>query len=428
MNLHELREQRQSKLERQEEMLNLLDAENREFTDVENTEFDTLSREIKDLEKKVNDAQKIEDARIRIAAEKMNRGQGKKSEEQKVTEKFSLFRAIDQISRGVSPDNLEGAEGEMHQEAKREAQRAGRVLDGYGLPAFQLNATRAQTAATAATAGDLIATNLDSTLIPALRPKLVMSNLGATALNGLVGNLDLPAGDAIASAAWEAENGEANNTDPSVRLVELRPNRLAAVTTISRRLMTQSSLDVETWIRGELSNAIARAVDSAAIVGNGDNIDGILGTTGVNEITFGGAVSRAKLVNLMTKIAVENYDAANMAFLMNPVLVGELMKLKTDAGSGLFDMQTAMSTLLGYRVERTTLVPTNIDTNKTAVIFGDFSNVVIANWGGVDIIVNPYSLAKTSQVEIVINSEWDVKLKQPKALAFGDDITWTALS
>jgi HK97 family phage major capsid protein len=428
MNIFELKELRQTKLDRQEALLNLIDAEKREFTDAENTEFDGITVEVKDLEKKIQTEQAKEEARVRIAANKMAKGEGKKSEEERVSERFSLFRAIDQISKGVNPDNLNGAEGEMHQEAVKEAKATGKVLSGFGLPAMQLQATRAQDAATAATAGNLIATNLDSNLIPALRPQIALLTLGATALNGLQGNLDLPAGDAIATATWEGETDQAANTDPSTRLVELRPNRLAAITTLSKRLMTQSSINVENWIRDELSNAIARAVDYAGINGNGSGIDGILATSGVNEITFGGAVTRAKLVALMTKIAVANYNSENMGWLMNPVLAGELMGLKTDAGSGLFDMQTAMSDLLGYKVVKTTHMPTNISSTKTGVIFGDFSTVVIGNWGGVDIIVDPYVRAEYGQVRIIINSEWDVAIKQPKALAFGDDITWTALS
>jgi HK97 family phage major capsid protein len=407
--------------------LNLIDSEKRDFTAEENTEFDTLTNEVKDLERKVEAEQKREEARIRIASSKMGK-EGKRSEEEKVSEKFSLLRAVNQIVSGVHPENLKGAEGEMHQEAVREAKASGRSLNGFGLPSFQIQATRAQDAATAATAANTIDTILDTNLIPALRPKLVMSNLGATALNGLVGDVDLLGGNAIATATWEGETDEAANTDPSTRKVNLTPNRLAAITTVSKQLLNQSSINIEQWIRDELSNAIARAVDGAAINGNGGDIDGILGTSGVNEITFAGAVDRVGLVGLMTKIATSNYDAANMAWLMNPVLVGELMNLKTDTGSGLFDMQTAMSTLLGYRVERTTLVPTNIDSNKTAVIFGDFSNVVIGNWGGVDIIVDPYVRAAFGQVRMIINSYWDVKIKQPAALAFGDDITWTALS
>ena len=191
--------------------------------------------------------------------------------------------------------------------------------------------------------------------------------------------------------------------------------------------MTQASFSVEAWIRGELSNAIARAVDSAAIVGNGGGIDGILATTGVNEVTFGGAVTRDKLIDLMTSIALDDYNSETMAFLVNPILKGEMMQTKLDAGSGQFLMDNA-NNLFGYPVAVSTLVPTNINSTKTAAIFGDFSNVVLANWGGVEIILDPYVRAEYGQVRIIINSYWDVKLKQPKAFAFGDDITWSAIS
>jgi HK97 family phage major capsid protein len=203
---------------------------------------------------------------------------------------------------------------------------------------------------------------------------------------------------------------------------------LAAFTKISKQLIIQSSFGVEAWVRSELENAVARAVDTAAIKGNSGNINGVLSTSGVNDITFGGAVTRAKLVNLITKIATENADVANMSFLMNPIIMGELLNLKTDTGSGLFVMDQTTS-LLGYNVATSTLVPTNIDTNKTAVIFGNWADLVIANWGsGVDLTVDPYTAAGTGEVIVTINSYWDAKLKQPKSFAFGNDISWTALS
>ncbi len=127
-------------------------------------------------------------------------------------------------------------------------------------------------------------------------------------------------------------------------------------------------------------------------------------------------------------VAVENADVANMSFLMNPIVKGELMQSATDAGSGMFVMDNA-NTVLGYNVAVSTLVPTNIASTKTAVIFGNWADLVIANFGtGVDLVVDPYTAAGTGQVVVTINSYWDVKLKQPKSFAFGNDITWSALS
>lgn len=421
MNLEEIRADYDKALERQAELLEF--TKTRDLTEEEETEFDTLTESVRTLSKEMEKANKYDEARRTIAQNKFKTE--KKSEETKVSEKFSLFRAITQLSKGKDADDLDGAEGEMHQEAKREAREAGRTLEGFGLPAFQL---RAQDAATAATAGNLISTDLSNQFIPALRPNIVLTGLGATAFNGLKGNVDIPGGNALATATWEGETDQAANTDPSTRLVELRPNRLAAITTLSKRLITQASLDAESWVRNELSNAIARAVDYAGINGNGGNIEGIMATTGVNEISFAGAVNRADLVNLMTIIDVSNYRSNNMAFLTSPVVKGELLNLEVDSGSGMFVMNPNNDMLLGYKVVTTTHVPTNINSTKTAVIFGDFSQLAIANWGGVDIIVDPYVRAEYGQVRLIINSEWDVRVLQPKAFAFGNDITWTALS
>lgn len=421
MNLEQIRADYDKALQRQAELLEF--TKTRDLTDDEETEFDTLTESVRTLSKEMEKANKYDEARRTIAQNKFK--VEKKSEEAKVTEKFSLFRAINQLAKGKDADDLDGAEGEMHQEAKREAREAGKTLEGFGLPAFQL---RAQDASTAATAANLISTDLSNQFIPALRPNIVLTGLGATAFNGLKGNVDVPGGNALATATWEGETDQAANTDPSTRLVELRPNRLAAITTLSKRLITQASLDAEAWVRNELSNAIARAVDYAGINGNGGNIEGIMATTGVNEISFAGAVNRADLVNLMTIIDVNNYRSDSMAFLTSPVVKGELLNLEVDSGSGMFVMNPKNDMLLGYKIVTTTHVPTNINSTKTAVIFGDFSQLAIANWGGVDIIVDPYVRAEYGQVRLIINSEWDVRVLQPKAFAFGNDITWTALS
>lgn len=409
---------------RQEEILALSDAESRDFTEEETTEFDKLTAESTNIKKQIAVEQRKDEARTEIAMRKISTGQAKKSEETKATERFSLIRTINNMAKGITPDNMDGIEGELHQEAIREAREHGRGVQGFGLPSFMVRA--GQDAATAATAGNLIETSLGS-FFDALRPKTVVSSLGAVTMTGLVGNVDLPGGDTLATATWEGETDANANTDPSTKLVNLRPNRLAAKTSLSKQLLIQSSVSAEQWVRSELENAVARAVDTAAITGNGGNIDGILGTSGVTDITFGGAVTRNKIVDLMTAIATENADMGSLGFLMHPVIKGSLMKLAADAGSGLFVMGNQNS-LFGYNTGVSTLVPTDIAGSKTAVIFGDWSNLILANWGGLDITVDPYTLADNAQVKVVINSFWDVKIKHAKAFAFGNDLTWTALS
>ena len=176
MTINELQVRLTEKLTRQEEILNVVDAEQRDFTDVEQSEFDILSRDIAGINKSIQVEQKKEEARAQIAINKIATGGARKSEEQKVSEKFSFLRVLNNLSKGVNPDNMTGVEGEVHQEAVREARNAGRSVMGYGMPAMMM---RAQSAGTAATAGNLIATELDSTIIPALRPKTVMAQLGA---------------------------------------------------------------------------------------------------------------------------------------------------------------------------------------------------------------------------------------------------------
>lgn len=418
--LADLQEQYEGLVREQEVIYNrameLVDGVERGFHGDEETKFDDLTKKRKAMEKEIERAQKLEEFEsAKILSKRV--AQPKKTEEERVAEKFSFLEAIRQAQTG----KVEGVIAEVTQEAQHEARSMGLSLSGQvAMPSsFMQVQSRAQTAGTAATAGTLIPTMLGD-VQAALFPRLLTAEAGSRLLTGLTGNLTIPIGNALATATWEGETDEAANTDPTIKKIDLTPQRLAAITTVSKQLLLQSSASVENWIRQMLSEAIARAVDEAVIEGNGSGITGIISTSNVSDVTFGGGPTRAKLLEMVA--ATENYYALNdnMTWMINPDIAALLKALSMDSGSGKFVLENNM--IEGYKCITSTLIPNDIATDKNLILFGNFDHSVIAQWGGVDIMVDPYTKLEFGNIRVVVNSYWDHDVLHARSFAKGDDV------
>lgn len=428
--LKQLNEQLRNKIAAQKALSDLLQKEDRNMTDDESTNFDSLSDEIVALEKSITQTKKLIEADLRYAASQAPKAPtGAKSPEAKAAERYSLLKAVRSQMEGKP---LEGIELEMHQEAARELKASGQTLSGVGVPQMLIKTAKraALDVATATALGDVVGTETRE-MLPALAPMLKVEEAGAEVMAGLIGNLDLPVGDDIADAQWKAEHGEEYETNITVRNVELRPNRLTAFKPVSKQLLIQTSNSVETYLRNQLSGAIGRAVDMAAFNGTGSGQPlGILNADDVNIINLGangGAMTRAALVDMITQIAVDNADVENMSFIVSPEIRGQLQNLKTDDGSGLFVWPADRSNmLLSYRALVSNLMPKDLSkgsgTDLHAAVFGDFSNLILASWGGADITVDPFSHARKGLVDIVVNSFWDIGIKHGKGFSAVKDV------
>ena len=201
--------------------------------------------------------------------------------------------------------------------------------------------------------------------------------------------------------------------------------------------MIQSTVPVsfENLLRSDLRRSHELALDLAAINGSGTAPvpEGILNTTGIGSVgidTNGGVITRAAIIALIRALDVENVDFNNLSFLGNPQVRAELMNTKVDAGSGRFLMENANSGLLGYNAAFTTQVPSDLTkgagTALSALIFGNFREMMIGTWGGMDVIADPYSKATSGMVRLITHGFHDVAVRQPKAFAAIKDIDTSA--
>lgn len=355
-----------------------------------------------------------------------------------VRAEFRMLRALDCVVNRNG--KLDGVEGEMHVEGVAEAESMGRELRGeISLPSWLINGgggsqrdydryaehrglqKRDYLAETTTAGGHLIQTDLGK-LIPVLQPKLQVEAMGATVLRGLVGNLDLSRNNAYGSATWEGEIDDAAETQGTFDKVSLSPERLAAFSQVSRQAILQAkNVDLENFTRRDLNNAVMRALDLAAINGSGtgDQPTGILNTAGINSVTIGtngGALTWALIVEFAALIAEDNADFGKLGFLTTPRVAASLQKIIRDtAGNGfIWEGKLGDGMIAGYMARISTQVPSTLakgsGTNLHAMLFANWEELVVAQWGGIDLIIDPYTLKTKGMVEICVNSYWDIAL------------------
>lgn len=422
----QLKEERGQKVKDQKALLELRTQENRDFSEDEVKRFNDLDAEIEELEGKIAQRSKEEAAAARaasLAGAPVTTGpSGKEANELR---NYSFIKAIRSQMTG---QKVEGLEAEMHQEAVKEARTSGIELEGIGVPSMLLGKQekRDLVVGTDTAGGHTVQTDLGE-LIPALRPNLLVEQMGARMLTGLQGDVKLPRNNGVGSAAWEGEQDTTAETTPTFDSISLSPNRLAAFTQYSKKLLAQSSISVESFVRQDLELAIRIAVDSAAIngSGSGDQPTGILNTSGIGSVVGGtnGAVPTfGNLVDLETEVNIDNALMGSLGYLSTPGIKGLLKQTKIDAGSGMFIMGQDSRELNGYRAGFSTQVPSTLtkgtaDSICHAIIFGNFDDLIVANWAGVDIVVDPYTRAKDATVQVIINSFWDIALRHAQSFA-----------
>jgi HK97 family phage major capsid protein len=248
-------------------------------------------------------------------------------------------------------------------------------------------------------------------------------------MRGLTGSLSLPRNTAGPAAAWETENADADNTTATFDEVGFTPNRMAAFVQISKKLLQQSSIDVEAWVKRELSRAVAVKLETDIINGS-TPIDGLLALSGTGSVAHGatgGAPTWATIVEFEGDVAVNNALKGRLGYLTNHKVRAKLKTVSKDSGSGQF-IWGPDNLVNGYPVGITSLMPSDLEkstsgTVLSGMIFGNWEDYMIAQWGGFDIIVDPYTKAKNALVEVVINSYWDAKPLQPKSFSQSVDIT-----
>ncbi|MBQ7911899.1 MAG: phage major capsid protein [Clostridia bacterium] len=375
---------------------------------------------IDDLTAELNAANRVEAAEQAIAAQRFSDKEAKKGE------RFSFLKFIRECIDG----QLTGIEAEAAAEGAKEYQRLGLAAQGRVIPTFILaRAAAGQNYTTAADGGNLIE-EMSAKYTEALRNKLVVAGLGATVLTNLVGTLPVIGASDI-SASWLAEGADVSVSKAAFAKATMTPHRNSAMVAFTKDLLRQTSLDVEALLYEKLMNAHAQLIETAAIAGTGANNQptGILNTTGIGSVamgTNGGAITWAKVVELETKVNENNANKGKLAYLTNAKVNGALKTVQKGTNLDYILSGANPNMLNGYKYDFSNVVPAGLTkgtgTGLSAMIFGNWEDLWIGEWGGMDLVVDPYTLAASAQVRLVMNCWNDIKVVEPKSFAAIQDI------
>ena len=333
--------------------------------------------------------------------------------------KYSVINAL----RAVATGNFKKA-GLEREVSDAIAKKTGRDADGiylsyeamgYGLRQLQL--ARMQSAGTAGKGAELVATELHAEMyIEALRAQAVVGQLGARVVSGLVGDVDIPKQNGSASFYWVEEDGEATDSDISFTTVQLRPKTLATAVPITRRIMTQSTPDIEALVMADIMRGQSLGLDQGALYGSGlgNEPTGIFNTSGIGAVAFttAGKPTWAEIVEFETDVAEANADANTMAYLMRPSLRGTLKTTEKAASTGQFIWQN------GRVNDYTAAVTTQM--NAGQIGFGDFSQALIGLWGALDVVPDRATKVASGGLVMRLFQDADVAVRHPQAFCLGE--------
>ena len=313
---------------------------------------------------------------------------------------------------------------------------------GLLVPAnLRMNTRAAYNVVTASQGGNLVATNLlAESFIEALVNRLAIAQAGVKMLPGLVGNIDLPRKTAKTQANWIAEGATLTESEMTFDKVSLTPKVVGCYSRYSRLALQQTTPDIETIVRQDLAEVMARAIDLAGISGSGTSSQpkGILNQTGINTIaagTNGGAVTIDTLLDLRGAVSAANVDATRGAFIINEKTATALRKLKTTYGEYLFAPEGPEPGPAGISVLKVAGNPVIVSNQLTSAgtkgtgtglstaLFGVFDQCILANWGVLEILLNPFGAGYTSgDVEIRALQTVDFAVRHAEAFAKVSDL------
>jgi HK97 family phage major capsid protein len=403
-----------------------VEARDGKYTEDEFRQLNEFVSDIESFDAKIAAAEKREAFEARRAAEKLAANANPKTsdkEEDQIKRNFNLLGYLHEARTGT----LTGINKELHEEAVKEARNLGTEVTGMGIPSLVLQKEKRDMNVGTTTAGGHAVAQDHKGIIDYLEDALVVKSLGADYMTGLVGSVKFSPEDSSAVAGWNTENGTAAELSPTLGSITMTPKRLTTFVDLSNQLMLQTSPNIEARVRRRLGGALARGMDKAAIQGTGSSNQptGITATSGIGAVAMGTnglALTWAKVVELFREVDVDNATIGQLAYLTNPLVRAAMQTIERSSGGNAFILDKANDPLNGYKLGVSNHVPSTLTKGSSsgvcsAMIFGNFNDLVIGQWGGLDIMANPYTKGKEGITEIIASAYADVAVLNPKSFA-----------
>ena len=343
--------------------------------------------------------------------------------DEKEKRQFSLLKLVRAASGKASPQDIADAALEL---AASEAitKRDGASPKGVWIPneirGSWFPEQRDLTASVFASAGAFV--NVDfqpQSLIELLRNSLAAMQAGVTVMDGLVGDVAIPKHTGTSTSGWvTSDGGTISESTQTAGQVTLTPRSLGTFTDWSRQLRLQSSVSVEQFVRQDLAASMALAIDVAIIHGTATSGQplGVENVTGIGTQSFSTAAAptRAEIIGMLTDLATANAFRGNLAFLAPSAVLGNLLNEATDAGSGQF----VLDKLIGGNMLGLPVIMSN-QIQAGEVYFGNWSEVVLGQWGGLDFLVDPFVGATAGNIRLLVFQSVDVAVRHAESFCKG---------
>lgn len=338
---------------------------------------------------------------------------------------FSIVRMIQSLANPADTRLRAAAEMEFTI-SERAAQRDGKTPKGAYVP-FDVLARSVRAAAdgvsvglAGATGGNLVPTNLlTNSFIEALRNRCLAMQL-ATPLHGLVGNIDIPGQTAISQGYWVGEGVPVSNTKPGFGKISMTSKTVGGRMQMTRKMLMQTPMAMEGLARADLAAGVAQAIDSAVFYGTGlnDTPLGIANTPGISTVDFVAVdPSYAEVVAMESKIAASNADVDSLLYVANPLTRGSMKTTKKfpDSASDavIWTGGRRDGEVNGYGAAVTNQII------HGDVFYGNFADLLMGFWGGLDIITDPYTDAGAGGIIVTALQDVDVALRRGASFCHG---------
>jgi HK97 family phage major capsid protein len=329
---------------------------------------------------------------------------------------FSFIRAINALANPGDRRAYEAAKFEI-EVSEAAAKKRGKTAQGIFIPHEILRAKRDLTKGSNSAGGYTVANELKpESFIELLRKKSILDRAGARVLTGLVGDIAIPKQTGGATAYWVAESGSPTESAQTFGQVAMSPKTVGAYSDISRKLLIQSSIDIENLVQSDLAKALALAIDIKGLYGSGTSNEplGVSLVSGLNTKDFAAAMPTfAELVAMESLIAADDADVENMKYLTEPTVRGAL-KTSVEFSSTASPIWKD-NMINGYSA----LVSNQITAED--VFFGNWNDLMMGFWSGLDLMVDPYALSTQGAVRVIALQDVDVAVRHGESFCWGND-------
>jgi HK97 family phage major capsid protein len=393
------------------------------------TAYDAKIKEINDLDEVVARAQGFDTLKNKPLTQ-LEQRDGRIGMGEKELKQYSIVRAINaMIEFRKGKANAWETFAPFEAETSRAvADRLKKSPQGFFVPEDVLNEKRDLNIGSVAAGGYFKATEQMS-MIEMLRNRLLLGDAGATVITGLVGDVAFPKQTAGGTAYWVAEGSAPTESQQAIGQVAMSPKTVAGWTDYTRKLMLQASISVENFVRSDLVAILSRAVDLAGLHGSGSSNQptGVAATSGIGSVaggTNGAAPTNVHITQLEREVSIDNADVGSLKYLTNPKVRYKLKNTLFTAtyGDRFVWGESREQPLNGYPALVSNQVSSTLTKGSasgvcSAIFFGNWAELLLGFWSGIDILVDPYSLSTTGSHRVVAFQDVDVAVRHAESFA-----------